>query len=145
MNNIIKIEGKDQLQERVDALVRRVGEFWDFSENALAITYGVYTDPRSRSQNRMSWMWYQEMAKYYGADSFTDQDMHDLMCHHFLGYADKVVGKTVIARQLIGTSGLNKSDMSEFLHKVEAWNTDHGLLLTIPADSQYMTYKEARQ
>jgi hypothetical protein len=142
----IRIRSKDRLKEQLDALGTRLGAFWNFDEAELMVSYKQYVDPRSKAQNALAWMWFTQMADYYSRrlKQMSKDDMHDLMCHHFLGYEDRVIGNTVLEHQLIGTSGLDKSDMSEFMYKVEQWNTNNGLLLTIPADNEYMKYKEAR-
>ena len=146
MINYIRINEKDQLQERMTALATRIGAFWNW-EKPLMVYYEAYTDPRTRSQNNLYWMWCEEMANYYSRRDtpFTKDDMHDLMRHHFLGYENKTIGNTTLERQLVSTTGLKKPEMSEYMHKIEQWNTDNGLLLTIPADNEYRKYKEARQ
>lgn len=143
----IRIDKKEQLRERVDNLCNRINAFWNWDQHSLIVSYDVYTDPRTKAQNRMMWKWFEEMANHYSRAGamHTKEDMHDLMCHKFLGYEDRLIGSTLIKGQLCGTSKLKKPEMSEFLHKVEAWNTDNGLLVTIPADSDYMTYRQARQ
>ena len=31
----------------------------------------------------------------------------------------------------------------EYMHKIEAWAADHGVLLPIPGENEYMKYREA--
>jgi hypothetical protein len=87
------------------------------------------------------------MANYYSTrqSPFDKDDMHDLMVYKFLGTKDREIGNTKIQAQLRKTSDLKKHEMSEFMHKVEQWNTSNGLYLTIPAENEYMKYREARQ
>lgn len=145
MINYIRIETADQLEDKMVKLAHRINAFWNW-DKPLMVYYEPWKDPRTRSQNNLYWMWMEEMANFYSRrdSQHTKDDMHDLMRHKFLGYTDKQVGNTFIERQLVSTTDLPKTDMSEYMHKIEQWNTDQGLLLTIPAHNEYMKYKEAR-
>lgn len=94
---------------------------------------------RSISQNNLFWMWMTEMANYFaskGVENSTKDQMHDLMCHKFLGNITVTVGKTEITR-LKSLRDLDKGDMLHFLRQIDEWSADHGLLLTHPEDSEY--------
>lgn len=145
MINYIRVDSPEVLADRMNALATRIGAFWNW-EQPLMIYFEAWKDPRTRSQNNLYWMWMNEMANFYSRpdQQHTKEDMHDLMRHKFLGYTDKTIGNTRIERQLCSTTDLKKGEMSEYMHKIEQWNTDNGLLLTIPADNDYMKYKEAR-
>jgi hypothetical protein len=128
-------------------LATRLGSFWNFDQHELMVTYEIYRDPRTRSQNNLYWKWLDEMANFYSTreQGFSKDDMHDLMRYQFLGCEDKVIGNTVISDQLKSTSSLKKDEMSQYMHKIEQWNVDKGLYLTIPAENEYMKYREAAQ
>ena len=94
---------------------------------------------RSISQNNLFWMWMTEMAEHFaskGVENSTKDQMHDLMCHKFLGNITVTVGKTQITR-LKSLRDLDKGDMLHFLRQIDEWSADHGLLLTHPEDSEY--------
>ena len=77
----------------------------------------------------------------------TDEDFHDLMRYKFLGTEDLIVGKTKIMGQLRSTAEgkLGKQEMSEYMAKVEAWALECGVMLPMPADNDYLKYREANQ
>lgn len=101
---------------------------------------------RSLNQNNLYWEWLAVLAKFFsrGKKRWSKDDMHDLMRHNFLGYENKRVGKTDLKPVLRSTSVLDKSEMSEYLNKFDAWAQDHGVFLPYPADGDYAKYKEAR-
>ena len=147
MINFIKISDPERLEDQLLRLAQRLRGFWNFDQHPLMISYEPYKDPRTRSQNNLYWLWLEEMAHFYTTPTshFSKDDMHDLMRHKFLGYEDRKIGLTEITHQLISTTTLKKHDMSEYMHQIEAWNIDNGLRVTIPADNEYMKYREARQ
>ena len=147
MIDYIRVKSKEKLPEALSALATRLGSFWNFDQNELMVSYEAYKAPRTRSQNNLFYLWCGEMANYYSTrqSPFDKDDMHDLMVYKFLGTKDREIGNTKIQAQLRKTSDLKKHEMSEFMHKVEQWNTSNGLYLTIPAENEYMKYREARQ
>lgn len=94
---------------------------------------------RSLGQHGLWWMWMTEMASHFSrkGNKFNKDDMHELMKHQFLGYEDKVIGKTEIKQQLKSTTQLTKAEMHELMEKVDMWSADHGCLLPKPEDSVY--------
>jgi hypothetical protein len=84
-------------------------------------------------------LWMTEMAEHFaskGVENSTKDQMHDLMCHKFLGTITVTVGKTQITR-LKSLRDLDKGDMLYFMRQMDEWSADHGLLLTHPEDSEY--------
>lgn len=101
---------------------------------------------KSVSQNNLFWMWMTEMANYFaskGVENSTKDQMHDLMCHKFLGNITLTVGKTEITR-LKSLRDLDKGDMLHFMRQIDEWSADHGLLLTHPEDSEYQRLTEVQ-
>jgi hypothetical protein len=98
-----------------------------------------YNAKRSLNQNALMWMWFQEIADHLTrkGHEYTKDDVHDLMCHKFLGYEDRRIGELVIENQLRTTSPLDTGEMHRFLELVEAWAADKGCMVTIPIQSQY--------
>ncbi|MEW8048958.1 MAG: recombination protein NinB [Candidatus Thiodiazotropha sp.] len=89
---------------------------------------------RSLAQNRLSWMWYREIADFLTENSdqtISDSDVHDWLVDEFL--PKKVIeidGKPKVRQ--IGTSDLKVNEMSEFLEKVDVWAAQRSIQLTHP-------------
>jgi hypothetical protein len=65
-------------------------------------------------------------------------DAHDLMCHMFLGYQTKMIGKTEVTKMRTTTKPrLSVGDFSHFMSEIDAWAADKGCLLPAPADCEY--------
>jgi len=140
----LKIDNPNQLDERLSHFNAFLREWWPWEKGSVKIEWKLYTDPRTLSQNALSWMWYEDMAQHFSTkgSTYSAQQMHDLMAHQFLGYQDIVIGNTVIEKQLRGTSKLDKGEFHEFLEKVDAWACDHGIQLRYPDMSVYAEMKE---
>ena len=104
-----------------------------------------YREKRSTSANALYWQWLTVMAKHFSrkGQSFTKDDMHDLMRHRFLGYEAKTIGKTEIQPQLKSTAELDTAQMCEYMTKIDAWCADHGCLLPRPEDNDYAEWQRA--
>lgn len=112
----------------------------------LEVIIRPWKEKRSLDQNSLYWLWLRKMAKHFSKrETFTDEDMHDLMRHQFLGYEDKQISKTKIVSQLKSTTKLNVKEMSEYMLKVESWAAQNGCLLPRPEDQDhvYNMYREA--
>lgn len=137
---------KHNLREIADNFVEWALESHNW-ERDITWTAKPYTSSRSLSQNALAWQWFGEMAAHFSEKSgeiYSKEQMHDLMCHRFLGYRDVVIGHTVIPQQLIGTSQLDKAQFQRFLEQVDAWACDHGVMLTYPDISEYSKMREAQ-
>ena len=147
MLNYQIFQSKEQLQEEGVKMLNRINAFWNW-ENKLVLKYERWTEPRSRSQLGLYRVWLQHLADAFSKpdQKFSDDDMHDLMRHKFLGYTDKVVGNTVIRDQLKSTANgaIAKSDMSEYMTQIDVWAQELGVYLPHPEDNEYSKYKEAR-
>ena len=122
--------------------VREWASSWDYSA-PLAIQPRKYTNPRSLSQNALLHKWFMEIAKHFegkGVDIDSDK-AKSLMKLKFLGTEDIVVRNTVIPAQLKSTSKLDKGEMMRFMDQVADWAADHGVILSMPSDSEYMRLK----
>ena len=101
---------------------------------------------RSGSQNSLYWVWLSQIAIFFSERStevFNKEDMHDWFRNQFLGTEDKQIGKTVIKGQLISTTSLAPPEMSEYMQKIDIWAQEKGIQLPVPADNEYMKYREA--
>jgi hypothetical protein len=139
----IKIDSPADIDERLRHFADYLRDQWDWA-HPVRIDWKRWTNPRTLSQNNLLWMWLTEMAEHFSRKGtvYTPDDMHDLVCHKFLGYEDRRVGNTEIKHQLRGTSTLDKGEFQNFMEQIDAWAADHGLLLTHPADSEYAKLRE---
>lgn len=142
----LRVDNADQIEQRVAVLSNRLRAIWAFESAPAEITVRQYQDKRTRSQNNLYWRWLGVLAQELSssAAAHSKDDMHDLMRHKFLGYEDVQIGDELVSR-LTSTTQLQKQEMSEYMQKVEAWATDMGVLLPIPADNEYAKYREAAQ
>ena len=137
------IKRKEEIPRIISNLQAWAGE-WDFS-HPLCLTPKKYTNPRSLSQNALLHVWFDTMAAHFSKKVDTNaEQMKSLMKYKFLGTEDLVVGKTVIKDQLRSTSKLDKGEMTHFMDQVYDWAVDHGVMLPMPADSEYMKLREAQ-
>jgi len=113
---------------------------------------------RSINQNDLYWMWLGEICDqanvnlpytYFNEEiqqeetieCMVKEELHEWMCHEFLGYTTKRIGRKDVT-QLKGTSKLLKGEMYFFMQQVDAWSHQKGYKLTIPDDSEYMKLKD---
>lgn len=137
----------EHFQEDAPKMLKRIGAFWNW-DTKLVLKYEPYTAPRSRSQLNLYREWLHRMADFFSTrgSQFTDDDMHNMLRHKYLGYETKVIGKTVIKDQLKSTANgkIGKAEMSEYMTKIDIWATELGCYLPHPEDNEYTKYKEAR-
>ena len=98
-----------------------------------------YKSKRSLDQNALMWAWLTHMAKHFSskAGTFTQDDMHDLMRHKFLGYDERKIGNTELPPQLKSTTKQNVGEMHHYLSQIDMWAATCGCLLPRPEDSIY--------
>lgn len=104
---------------------------------------------RSLDQNSLYWVWIAQITEFVnekkGSD-FNTNEMHEWMKHTFLGYEDaKVIGKVEIPIQLRSTSKLTKSEMFDYMEKIDMYWAQLGCLLVTPSDSVYAKMKEKHE
>lgn len=118
----------------------------NFPAEGWRVEYKAWKDRRSTNANSLYWKWLTLLAEHFSkGTAYSQDDMHDLMRHKFLGYVDaKKIGNTEIPQQLASTTGLDTGQMHAYMSKIDALAADHGCLLPHPADSAYTEYKEAQ-
>jgi hypothetical protein len=140
-------DSKEHLLTEGPMMLKRIGAFWNF-ETRLVLRYEPWTEPRSKSQLALYRVWLRHMADHFSGkgQQFSDDDMHDLMRHKFLGYEDRKIGGTEVKQQLKSTAAgkIGKLEMSEFMHKIEVWCTELGCYLPYPEENEYTKYRRAR-
>uniref|UniRef100_UPI0036DD6C64 hypothetical protein n=1 Tax=Photorhabdus sp. RM322S TaxID=3342825 RepID=UPI0036DD6C64 len=116
----------------------------------LSISAKPYKHKRSLSQNSLSHVWYKEISDYLikaGRTWCTPGWVKKSLKATYLGFeetefVDFVTGDKYTKQELRHTSDLDTGDMHEYLQKVEAWCAQFGLILTTPADCEYMKLKQ---
>ena len=97
------------------------------------------------------WIWMDTMAKSFtqrdkDGQVYSRQDMHDLICHKFLGYDEpRTIGKTSIKaalKTLTYPKQMGPGDLYDLLQKVEMWCADCGVTLPANPNSDYQRDKE---
>ena len=139
-----KIDKPEEVPARLGFLGDYLRDNWNWN-TAVEIWVKPYSDPRSHNQNALFWMWCDDLAKFFAAKSgevFTKDGIHDVLCHKFLGYEDRVVGKIVIKDQLKTTKPLDKGEFQRLMEQIDAWACDLGCQLRYPEHSQYMKQRE---
>ena len=98
------------------------------------------------------WIWMKAMAESFTSRSkknevFTADDMHDLMCHRFLGYVEsKKIGQTTIMptlRTLTYPQNLNPDEWYALLRQIEEWMGERGV--PVPVNKKQSQYSVERE
>lgn len=110
-----------------------------FGNGPIKISWKPYKQKRSLPQNALMWQWLTKLASKFsnGMESYSKEDMHDLMRHKFLGYETVTIGNTELKDRLISTTSLDTGAMFEYMQKVDAWAVAHGVFLPRPQDCEY--------
>jgi len=98
------------------------------------------------------WIWMKAMAESFTARSkkgevFTDKQMHDLMCHRFLGYTEaRRIGQTTVMpvlRTLTYPENLTPDRWYALLRQIEEWMSEQGVPVPVnEKPSQYSIERE---
>lgn len=139
------IRESGEIDTRLETLGTRLNFAWDFKTAPCHVTVKPYQNRITRAQQNLYWRWLGILAEglsgplaKYGKDDF-----HDLMRHKFLGTEELLIGGEVITR-LPSTTKLDRLAMARYMDQIEAWATDMGILLPIPADNEYAKFREAQ-
>ena len=123
---------------------------WDFGEGKLDVR--ITRISKTVGHKALFWIWMRQLAANFtkrGDEDYTAEQMHDLMCHKFLGYTKPgKIGKTVIKPALITITypeQLKGTDFGHFLSLIDAWCQSVGVLLITQDNSDYSDWKEANQ
>ena len=136
------VKNKEQLKERLDFFYEWVLENWDW-EDPLVWKSEAYDPKRTLDQNALMHVWMREIAEHFSVKiPVTSDEIKALMKYKFLGTKDIIVGRTVIANQVVETSSLKKGEMMRFMDEVYDWAADHGVRLSNPSDSEYMKLRQ---
>jgi len=129
-----------------DRLLKFIREM-DFSR-PIRFEWRQFREKRSLAANATQHMWYGEIAtelRRRGSDTTADL-VKDMMKHSFLGYESKErvnvkTGEKVQIEELRKTRDLDKGESCFYMDQVAAWAVTHGIMLTIPEDSEYAKWQ----
>lgn len=106
------------------------------------VTIEDYKKDRSAAQNRLMWMWLNQLARHLQDEhglKTTSEDMKDYFQRGYLGnrpYVDPSTKGTRI--RVIGTSELDTAQFTEFLNHIDVYaGSELGLTLPHPEDVYY--------
>ncbi len=142
-----QIVSKETLANNWDELGKRIQATWDWEVHPrIEIECRPAKSRRSPDQNALFWKWMEELSWYFSkrGNALTKDDAHDLMCHTFLGYEEKTIGRTLVTKMRT-TSKLSVEEFSEFLDKIDAWAADKGCYLPTPADSAHEAWQQKQK
>lgn len=142
MSEFWLVKDKQQLRQRLEFFQKYLESEWNW-EYPVEWKVKRHISKRSLSQNALFHVWCREMSEHFkskGAD-ITEEKMKELIKYKLLGTEDRQINNTVIPGQVRETSGLDRGEMMEFMDGVMEWALDHGVKLTCPQDSEYMTLK----
>jgi hypothetical protein len=138
-----RIESNASLQPIFDFLA-----LWDFSESACEVK--IQAVGATLSHKAVFAIWMRHLAKSFTERDKTDKaytalEMHDLMCHKYLGIVPaRMIGKTEIPaslRTITYPEDLSRSEFYVFLRDVEIWASKVGVVMP-DAPSEYQKDKE---
>ena len=123
---------------------------WDFEKFPRRITIEVDSGDPVQDCFAVFWIWAAQMAKAFTTEeeSYTPEDIHDILCNNFFGWTDeKLIGNTLIKPRLITLTWperKTKKRMIALLLQIEEWAQDRGVFLKTQRNSEYMQYKESQ-
>jgi len=109
-------------------------EAWDFEGGACQIKISAVGS--TLDYKAVFWIWMRFLAKSFserGRDDYTPEQMHDMLCHKFMGYTGtRKVGKTVIKpslRTITYPTDLDRGDFYHFMWEIDQWASEVGVVL----------------
>lgn len=119
-------------------------EAWDFGEPLRVKIFGAGS---TLDYKAVFWIWMRALAKSFserGAEDYKPEQIHDIVCHKFLGYTKKrTIGRTVLEpalRTITHPENLNRGEFFNLLREIEIWASDNGASLP-QGPSQYQEDK----
>jgi len=123
---------------------------WDFDKYPRKITIERDSGDPVQDCFAVFWIWMKQLAKKFSTEDkeYTSEEMHDIMCHKFLGYTDRrKIGNTWLEPALVTLTypdRKSKDRMCVLLSQIDEWALDHGVFLATKKLSDYAKYKEAQ-
>lgn len=138
---------KETYEQGMADMAKRVRAFHNWEQQPrIEVSIAPARTKRSIDQNSLFWEWMEELSAYFTKNGrpLSKDDAHDLMCHLFLGYDDKILGQQQI-RKMRTTSRLGMTEFGEFMDRIDAWAADKGCYLPTPADSAHAAYTKRKR
>lgn len=109
----------------------------------LKVEVGEWREKRSLSQNRLYWMWLNEICEQIHkriGQSHDSETLHEYFKQCYCPQKSKLLGSKEIV--IASTTKLDKGEMHFYLNQIEQWCIDRGFRLTTPIDSEYRQIME---
>ena len=141
MTSYYLYRSKKDYQDKKEYLERHIYD-WNFA-TPLQIELKPYRNPRSISQNSLFHKWCKEISDKFieRVENASPENIKLYLKHMFLGTESLVLGNTVIKDQVKQSSKLDVGEMLHFMDQIYHWSLDHGIILTVPEDSDYQKEK----
>ena len=123
---------------------------WDFEKFPRKITIEPDKGEPVQDCFAIFFIWCKQLAKEFSTDQkeYSVDDIHDILCHKFLGYTDRrQIGNTWIEPALITLTYPDrkaKDRMCVLLSQIDEWALSCGIFLITKRNSEYETYREAQ-
>ena len=112
---------------------------------ALRVQITEWKDKRSLNQNRLYWMWLNEICdqiqKRIGQEHDTET-LHEYFKQSYCPQKSKLLGTKEIV--IASTAKLDKGEMHFYLNQIEQWCIERGFRLTIPDGCEYSNLREVQ-
>ena len=109
----------------------------------IKLVISEWKDTRSLSQNRLYWMWLNEICdqiqKRIGQEH-DSETIHEYFKQTYCPQKSKMLGKKEI--HIASTTKLDKGEMHFYLNQIEQWCIDRGFTLTTPDGCEYTNLRE---
>lgn len=129
--NFILIDGR----RRSNAIQHIMG--LDLSE-LHEVAVKPFKDSRSKSQNRLYWMWIPYLADYCG---YTNNQMHRVLKVKFIGTNKEIIDGVEIVEPK-SSRKLKVKEFTNYLREIEALAIDYGITLPHPDIYNYAMMRE---
>lgn len=121
-------------------------------KNGWRIKFTEWRDSRTLSQNAFQHAIYTDISRYLisrGRTEYTPEFVKMMLKNKFLGwtefeFVDVVTGERTKRQILRSTAGLDKGEAQRFTEQILEWSESIGCHINIPANSEYMKYREAQ-
>lgn len=99
---------------------------------------------RTNDQNALMWAYFRDIARLLnnenGGDYWNAKRLHDYLCSKWP--VEEITPDGELWLTPLKTSELTRSQMSDFLHKVQAWMaTEYGCDVPLPDDDNYAEFR----
>lgn len=124
----------------------------NFQEPGYSIEWKKYRESRSLSQNAFQHVIYDEISTFLirkGRPDCTPEWCKKMLKNRFLGWIDEeftdvITGEKTMRAVLRPTAGLDVGEAVHYTDQIIEWAYSIGCEIKIPANSEYVQYKEAQ-